>query len=394
MVELPEATGSIAITNIEETETVTQAEDSETIPGEPLLVAKKRGVPVETALESQPTDAQPRSLSRLCMADVESPAAKSRKKSATGMEGEQLAGTIAAMVSQQVIPQVTNSVTNSVLQAIDSKLNEFAIKQDQKMNQLEEKLSKKIADATRIAEEAKEAAEKRSVMSGGAASSVVGSMLGPTGGTGSYADEMVRRRQEKETNRPSFIEAKGWVRDWNEQQKRNGQMITQDQVDKCYQEMRDKLGDEYKAWIDEEATAKENSGRMLYAKVVLKLKKDVTADKAWRMRTHLHGSLEGLVNMPKGAKIAIEAAPWKRPHLMAVGKCNAALRDLGLDPLMFKIEVGPPETKVILKNSAIGRPVLFAIYTERRGWVVEPEACKEINSSLAAEQVKEALKAA
>ena len=176
--------------------------------------------------------------------------------------------------------------------------------------------------------------------------------------------------------------------------KRNDQMITQDQVDECCKEMMDSLRDEYKGWIDEEATARENSGRTLYAKVVLKLKEDVTSDQAWRLRTQLHSNLGAYTRMPKDARIAIEAAPWKRPHLMALGKCNAALRDLGLDPMAFKIEVGPPETRVILKSNAAGRPVLFAIYTERRGWAVEPEACKEVKETLAAEQVMEALKAA
>lgn len=173
---------------------------------------------------------------------------------------------------------------------------------------------------------------------------------------------------------PGFVEAKGWVVNWKDPTKRAQEMLPEDRIGKLLDEMFLQLTEELQAKVDKTATQECNQGRLLYSKAVMKLMPGTDSKDAWRIRNMLMSNKEKMNAAPDLCKFAVQAAPWKQPHLVASGKFLGMMRSLNVTAEM-KSELGPPET-VIWHKCAL--PKILAMWNERKGWSLQADALKEV----------------
>jgi len=203
------------------------------------------------------------------------------------------------------------------------------------------------------------------------------------GRTGGYAGGGPRRDGGRWI--PGFVEVKGWVKDWKNPTKRAEQMLTGEELERLQTGLKAAVPTEMWSVVDESETAKHNCNRVLYAKLVLRLKKDTTNDQAWSLRRSIEDNKSKYVSLPSGARAAVEAAPWKMPHLAACGRLLGTLRELGANAAQLKMEVGPPESKIFTLSE---RPKILATYkTEEQGWNLMPVEVEKVVPGKSCEEV-------
>eukprot|EP00974_Lingulodinium_polyedra_P106479 10306946-Lingulodinium_polyedra.AAC.1 len=119
-------------------------------------------------------------------------------------------------------------------------------------------------------------------------------------------------------------------------------MITAEEVRKLWGEIKGKLPENLLGHIDAEETERSNSGRILYAKLVIRLKRGVARDAAWAVRNFITDYKTMCSSMPAGAKVSVEYPPWKHDHVVAVARFRGVLKQLGVPDEKVRAESGPP----------------------------------------------------
>ncbi len=187
--------------------------------------------------------------------------------------------------------------------------------------------------------------------------------------------------------RARHVELKGWVTNWNDMEARTRQSLEQAAMDALVDSIFANLTDAIKKTVDEKATRKVNQGRMLYTKVMINMNEDSTTEQAWDVRNHLKTNENKIEGVPEGARWAVEAAPWKQPHLVAVGKMMAQLRPLGGLENRVRPVTGPPESQLL---ATLGnRPQIMATFRMLEGWHFNERVLKEVFPDAKAEEILE-----
>jgi len=190
---------------------------------------------------------------------------------------------------------------------------------------------------------------------------------------------------------PTYLEIKGWVKNWDDVAVRSSQMIDEREVKQIIDKIFEELNEEMKGYTDEEATRKGGEGRSLAAKILVRLKPTTTSDQAWKLRNQLKAIFDTKGGLPHGSRILVQAAPWKQPHLNEIGKFYGALRTVRADTTNLKAETGPPESRMIYKGG--DRPEILATFTEKKGWSIQEAVLQKVtNAETTAASMVQALK--
>ena len=87
----------------------------------------------------------------------------------------------------------------------------------------------------------------------------------------------------------------------------------------------------------------------------------------------------------KFLSLAVEASPWKQPHVSAVGRCQAIFASLKSGTQWLKGEMGPPISYVWGYPTAETPKqdgVCVAAFDPNLGWKVDTELMKQVDARL------------
>jgi len=178
---------------------------------------------------------------------------------------------------------------------------------------------------------------------------------------------------------PEAIECKGWVTDWSNPQARSQQMKTGKEIEEMLREICSHLPRDKLRSVDEEKTKRVNSGRVLYGKLIIKMRSGTAAEEVWSLRKFLEDTQTSMTKVPAEAKYMVDAPPWKKPHIVAKAKMFSAMREAGVQMKDITSETGPPESKIYRTARQEGdRPTLLASYSEGKGWNVIESVLQEM----------------
>ena len=178
---------------------------------------------------------------------------------------------------------------------------------------------------------------------------------------------------------PEAIECKGWVTDWSNPQARSQQMKTGKEIEDMIREICSHLPMDKLRLVDEEKTKRVNSGRVLYGKLIIKVRSGTAAEEVWGLRKFLEDTQAAMTKVPAEAKFMVDAPPWKKPHIVAKAKMFTAMREAGVQMGDLTSETGPPESKIYRTARQEGdRPTLLASYSEGKGWNVIESVLQEL----------------
>jgi hypothetical protein len=256
----------------------------------------------------------------------------------------------ATVLKQQEETNRTMRGFQSLVEALSARIDANEQKADGRFTKLEKEMVNLNGAVASLRASVGSAA---STMSSPGAAFSSASMVGATAARAASAATTSGQRAEW---CPSTIEVKGWVTSWEDTDLRHREMITSAQVEELITGLGAILTQEMKNKIDEEQTKRATMGRVLHAKVVLKMKAGVNKDEVWRLRQYLEDNKARLQGAPPGMRLTVQTAPWRQHYVLACAKGIGALETMGISRGSLKVEIGPTETKIFWMGEGGARP--------------------------------------
>ena len=151
--------------------------------------------------------------------------------------------------------------------------------------------------------------------------------------------------------KPRFIEFKGWVSKagWKSRELKQKEAMKQELMTKVVDQLvkSPQLDALHRAQVDAKKTLGENTGRSWpYTRGRIYFKEGTESNTLHEIKHVWEADfLEGRNDLPANTRFNIECAPWKQPHVRAIGRFQGIFADFKQVPTAFlKGEAGPPES--------------------------------------------------
>ena len=190
--------------------------------------------------------------------------------------------------------------------------------------------------------------------------------------------------------RPTKLEVKGWVRDWDRLEQEG---LLGEEVKTWIDKLEKALSPELRGGIDWESSSRVG-GRVFYSKMFLQLSNSTGSPNSHSLKSGIldcvQSSQELWIN-GSAPKIQLESPPWKKPFIEKGGRLFGALRRCGVHAEGLLTEWGPVQLKICAQGPEGSRPLPAATWDEKRGWDFKEDGLRLLDEKLTAASLRDAI---
>ena len=198
---------------------------------------------------------------------------------------------------------------------------------------------------------------------------------------------------------PSYVEMKGWVTDWNDQILRGSQMLPWADVEQLIKNLLETLpvDDEIRSKYDEAKTIRLNGGRYMFGNIRIGFQDGTQREVLWKFKKWIDSIVVPTADRPQPPpgltvpdaqtliqnlgtaldphriRTTVEAPPWKKDHVQAVGRFYGAWKSQTSTLVAIDVrgELGPPRSQMWTKSTQNCAPMCLATFTTVTGlWTI------------------------